>query len=341
MIFVPAPLLSGCGDEMAPPVPVAAPESPFHIAKAPRQSPPANVVGGFSVVLPDLVLQPGEEVTPCYIAPLEIVGPSRMVGGGVVNVGPGMHHGNVTARLKTGEGLRPCPEGEGGLVQGEAADILDGGAVLFGSSTQVEGTEWQSLPDGMAYPVREGSEIVARMHYLNTSAEPITIAPRYEWFTVDTAKVTHVLGPFVWVFNDFEIPPRSEHTVIGGCRIPEPMRLVNLLPHMHKLGTAFTAEFMGGPLDGRRFLDSQGYDPDNGVIVQYDPAVDLSQGEGVRFSCTWQNTFDKTIVEGYGDNEMCMLFGYSYPAESAYSAISSGENACAAIAAPSPPTPSP
>jgi hypothetical protein len=335
-VVVVAPL-AGCGGETAPeesPKELAFPE-----AKAPRQSPPAHVVGGFSMAPPPVVLQPGEELTPCYIAPLELMGPSRVVGGGTLTVGAGMHHGNITARAKTGEGLRECPDGEGGAVQGEAADILEGGAVLFGSSTQIQGTEWQSLPDGLGYPVREGSEIVARMHYLNATSAPITIAPRYEWFTIDEAKVTHLLGPFVWRFHEFKIEPQSELTVTGGCRIPGPMRLVNVLPHMHQLGTAFTADFMGGPLDGQRFLDSRGYDPDQGVLRQFDPALDLSQGDGVRFSCTWRNTFDKPIVEGIGDNEMCMLFGYSYPADSAYSAVSTGESACAAIAAPPPPSP--
>ncbi len=330
-----AVLAIGCGDA-AVGGPSAATEPPFPAGHAPKASPPANVVGGFALELPAVVLQPGEELTPCYIAPLDIAGPSRVVGGASVTVGVGMHHGNITARDKTGEGLRECPPDEGGLIQGEAADIVSGGAVLFASSTQLDGTEWQSLPDGLGYKLRADQEIVARMHYLNTTGAPITVAPRYEWFTIDEASITHLVSPFVWVFQGFEIPPKAELTVTGGCRIPEEMRLVNVLPHMHRLGTAFTAEFMGGDLDGQRFLDSKGYNPDSGVILQYDPALDLSQGEGARFSCTWRNTLDKTIVEGIGDNEMCMLFGYSWPAESAFSAVASSETACAVVAAPAP-----
>ena len=33
-------------------------------------------------------------------------------------------------------------------ARSEANDVLDGGAVLFGSSTQISGEEWQSFPDG-------------------------------------------------------------------------------------------------------------------------------------------------------------------------------------------------
>jgi hypothetical protein len=207
--------------------------------------------------------------------------------------------------------------------------------VLFASSTQIEGTEWLSFPEGMGIPVSEGHEIVARMHYLNTSSEPVTLTPSYEWFTVDEPTVEHLLGPFAWSFDGFEIPPLSAHTVTGSCNTPRDMHIVNALPHMHALGTAFTAAYKGGERDGELFLDSVGYDPDEGVLTQYVPAIDLSQGEGATFSCTWDNTYDKTITSGLGDNEMCILFGYAYPYEHAYSAMAN-EGGCVMIAPPSP-----
>jgi hypothetical protein len=37
--------------------------------------------------------------------------------------------------------------------------------------------------------------------------------------------------------------------------------------------------------------------------------VVIQPGDGFSFSCTWKNTFDKPIVEGVGDDEMCMMFG--------------------------------
>ncbi|MBK9259889.1 MAG: hypothetical protein IPM54_08645 [Polyangiaceae bacterium] len=325
-LFVPA-----CGGEANAP---AAALPAFSKGDKPLAEPPMYAVGGFHIDLPKETLAPGEEREVCYLLPLDITGPSRIVGGGYVTVGQGMHHGNITSRPKTGEGIRMCPEEEPGTLGGPAGDIIDGGAVLFGSSTQVIGTEWQSFPAGMGFPVRENQEIVARMHYLNTSSEPLEVAPKYEWYTIDESRVEHLMGPFIWVLSGFKIPPKSEYTGIGGCRIPPGMNVVNVLPHVHQLGTRFTGEFMGGPLDGQLFLDSPGYSTE-GVIVQYRPAIDLSQGEGARFSCTWQNTFDKTIEEGIGDNEMCMLFGYGYPYEQTYSAFATGPENCIALALPS------
>jgi hypothetical protein len=113
------------------------------------------------------------------------------------------------------------------------------------------------------------------------------------------------------------------------------MHVVNALPHMHALGTAFFGSFVGGPLDGERWLDSVGYDPEAGVLTQYTPAVDLSMSDEVSFGCSWRNTFDKPIGEGVGDDEMCILFGYAYPYEQSYSAQAS-PTGCLMVAPPLP-----
>ncbi len=298
-----------------------------------RQGPPAHVVGGFSVTMEPLEIGPGEEVEPCWIAPLDLVGPSRVVGGASLTVTSGMHHGNVTARPKTGEGFRPCP-GDEGILGGEAGDVLAGGAVLFGSTTQFEGTEWRTFPDGMGYPLGDDWEIVFRMHYLNTLPTPVTLSPEYEWFTIDEAEVTQLLAPFVWMYSEFEIPPRSETTVGADCVFQTPPEFVSLMPHMHRMGTRFTATAIGGAHDGEVFLDSPGYNPD-GVIVGFDPPLDLTDAQGFRFECTWNNTLDKTLVEGVGDDEMCMLFGYGFPYSAAMTAYAVGQS-CAMVVAPPP-----
>jgi hypothetical protein len=190
----------------------------------------------------------------------------------------------------------------------------------------------------MAFRVTAGHEIVARMHYLNSTEAAITVAPTYEWFTIDAARLTQELAPFAWAYGGFEIPPGVDTTVTGSCRLPagQDMHVVTMLPHMHRLGIAMWAEYRGGDRDGERFLDSPGYDPGDGVLLQYDPAIDLSTGDGMRFSCTWRNTLDHTVYEGIGDNEMCIIFGYGWPRESTYS-VQADAASCLAVAAPVPP----
>ena len=167
--------------------------------------------------MPATEVPPGSERFPCWIFPLDVTGPSRIVGGGKLVTQPGMHHGNITTRPKTGEGIRPCGKNDSaGGLGGEASDILSGGSVLFASSTQIVGEEWQSFPDGMGFPLAEGYEIVARMHYLNASTSPLTVSPRYEWFTIDQSKVTHLLGPFAWALSEW--PPGQRPPRCIACR---------------------------------------------------------------------------------------------------------------------------
>jgi hypothetical protein len=291
----------------------------------PPQAPPPNAVGGFALTLPEVTLAPGEELNRCWVAPLDVQGPSRIVGGARLVTSSGMHHGNIVARPKSGDGLRLCDQ-QGSSEEEQATDVLNGGAVLFGSTTQLDGTEWQSFPAGMGYRVGEGLEIVARMHYLNASAHPVTVAPSYQWYTLDEATLTHELGPFVWSYSPFTIPPLADTTVRGDCQFPEAMHVVSVLPHMHKLGTAFRAGYLGGDRDGQLWLDSPGYDPEQTVIRQYDPAVDLSQGAGAWFSCSWHNTLDEELHYGIGDNEMCILFGYAWPVAASYSVLAKAGN---------------
>ncbi len=302
--------------------------------RPPLRTPPENAVGGFHIDLPARAMAPGEEVQTCYIFPMAIEGPSHIVGGATLTVGGGMHHGNITARIKTGEGFRECPaEPVNTQFGGEAFDVANGGAVLFGSSTQVVGQEWQSFPSGMGYRIRDDYEIVARMHYLNATSQPVTVAPRYQWYTISEQGLTQELAPFAWHMKNFTIPPLARQTVMADCLLPGPMHVVAAMPHMHRMGVEFAAGYSGGKRNGESWLSSKGYDPDQGVMLTYDPAIDLSQSDGAWFSCTWQNALDKPLSEGIGDNEMCILFGYAWPPATAFSALASPQS-CLAAARP-------
>jgi hypothetical protein len=297
----------------------------FSLGTPPLAQEPANVVGGFSVQLPAITLQPGEEKFPCFVFSMQITGPSHIVGGGSLTTSLGMHHGNVTSRPRkandptTDGGACPTDPNDIPGVGAEAFDILAGGSVLFASSTQITGTEWRTFPQGMGFRVKDqGFAIVAHMHYLNPSSQPVTVAPKYQWYTIDEGSVATVLSPFFWRLQNFSVPPHTQQTYTVECDLPAGMHIVNVLPHMHRLGTNFQVGFVGGPFDGQAFLDSPGYSPDKGVELQYDPAIDLSQSNGVTMSCTWNNLSDQVVTEGTGNNEMCMLFGYSYPGSATY-----------------------
>ena len=122
----------------------------------------------------------------------------------------------------------------------------------------------------------------------------------------------------------------------GSCALGSDMHIVNVLPHMHRLGIGLDLSYLGGPLDGEKFLTSSGYNPDSTLQIQYTPAVDLGQGTGFSMACSWDNTTGQTIVEGTGTNEMCIIFGYGWPESAAYTALFSagGTGNCLTTVAP-------
>lgn len=310
----------GCGNN-------AAEQATGHV---PAQAPPPNASGGFRADLPPVTVPPGEEVWPCFLVPIEIEGGSRMVAGGTVAVGSGLHHGNVLTRKKTGDGLRECPSDKQGS---EVLDVADGGTLLFGSSTQAKSTEWLSFPAGMAFRLDDGYEIVARMHYVNTTPAPLTVEPHYQWYTIPEADVTQEIAPFLWIYRPFTLPPMQETTVQTTCTIDRPMKIVTMLPHTHARGIDVAARFVGGAMDGTRFLESPGYNPEKGTWVEFDTPVDLSQGTGISFSCSYRNDTDREIDEGPSSaEEMCMIGGYAYPPEGSTSAIAQEPDLCATVA---------
>jgi hypothetical protein len=308
---------------------VAADSDALAPAHKPLQEPPPNPVGSFAIDLGDPSIQgtelaPGAELFPCVVFPLDITGTSDLVGGGMLTPSIGLHHGNITTRPSDGvAGIHPCPNVSWSTDTSnqEVLNVLQGGAVLFGSTTQVSVDEWQSFPCGMAYAIKRGYQIVANMHYLNPSSQTVTPKPKYVWYTVDPKTLTQQVYPFAWELSTFSIAPHTAATVTGSCALGSAMHVVNVLPHMHHLGTGLDLAYTGGPLDGQEFLTSPGYDPSGTLQIQYTPSVDLGQGTGFSMACSWDNTTDDTIVEGTGVNEMCIVFGYGWPAAATYSAV--------------------
>jgi Copper type II ascorbate-dependent monooxygenase, C-terminal domain len=111
--------------------------------------------------------------------------------------------------------------------------------------------------------------------------------------------------------NDFLIPP---HTVgkIGASCGTFGGRVVEMMPHTHKLSQGVTVDRIR--LDGteERVLDQGAFDTASDIKI-YEPALALENGDKLRYECTFNNSTDHDVVYGLGENEMCVVFGYISP----------------------------
>src|SRR5207248_4916583 len=70
----------------------------------------------------------------------------------------------------------------------------------------------------------------ARMHYLNATRAPVTVTPRYQWYTIDESTLTRQIAPFLWENQDIQVPPMGDQTIRGQCSFPEQMRRRDVHP---------------------------------------------------------------------------------------------------------------
>ncbi len=252
---------------------------------------------------------------------------------------PGLHHANLYGLEQSPEGPQPYPGCRGradGQIFGQISTIIAGGDttnlyapdVLFANSTQVVDTERYALPEGYAYRVFPGREVMTDVHLQNTAPETIRVEGAWDFFTMPADQVTNEAAMFVSVWLDFLIPPRAEKTLSVECAW-DGGNVAAIMPHTHQWATGFDVEFgtselypdglmAGQPIPGTFQSKVHPYArtgtglADSDIEV-YDPVVDTDGMNAVRFQCHYENTTDNDMCNGFAGHEMCFLFGYVSP----------------------------
>ena len=247
--------------------------------------------------------------------------------------GGGYHHSNwfftpmgdtPLTDEKTGE-KSEYPKGlwKGCYNQGfHEVDAALKGGVLFAQSTQVV-RDLQKFSTGAAVRIPPWSRIIGATHLLNVYGEKRTTNLKMAIWTIPAADVTVKLSPFRLSYTDLAIPKGAKADYTGTCDFekaygdiapddagPFALKLYYALPHYHKLGRAFRLAYKGGAKDGETIFEQGAFNPDPFGHV-FDPPIDLAQGQGVTFTCGYDNVLDKDVVWGIGDNEMCVMLGFA------------------------------
>jgi hypothetical protein len=175
-------------------------------------------------------------------------------------------------------------------------------------STQLP-DDTSAFPEGvaMAIPGKQGLRL--QSHYLNVTAEPLTVNVEVTFHLVDPAAVTDHAGVMFIVQPDIEIPPSSTQDVTYDCTIPIDMFIMKAASHMHKHGTKFVATVQGAPL-----YETDTWDEPKPAL--FDPPMPLQAGAPLHFACTFVNPSPDTLTFGESaeSDEMCILGMTYYPA---------------------------
>lgn len=213
------------------------------------------------------------------------------------------------------------PDGEwscGTLHFDELQAALVGG-VLFAQSTQSP-SDTQRFSAGAAVRVPAYARVVGSAHLLNVTPQTVKTGLRLSLATLPEAQVKARLAPMRLGYADLRIPPQATSEFAGRCDLRAAyrggafpgefqMKLHYVLPHYHDLGSQFRLQLAGGARDGEElYLLKGGFGEPMGKT--FDPPVDLSVADGLRYGCSYKNPRTEEVRWGIGDQEMCEMLGF-------------------------------
>jgi hypothetical protein len=228
------------------------------------------------------------------------------------------HHSNWTFSPETkypgDDGVWPCSD-----RNYNERDAALAGGVLYAQSTQAT-HEVQHFPNSAATRVPPHSRIIGDVHLLNATTQSVTGHTTLTLYTLPADEVKVKLAPFHLDYLALQIPPHAQSRFTGDCSVYQDfqvtygtnvqMQIYYLLPHTHSLATRFFVDVMGGPRDGQHVIQIEGFNSEAHGRA-YDPPWDMSDADGFRFGCDYDNPRAVEVDWGFGDQEMCEVLGFA------------------------------
>lgn len=231
--------------------------------------------------------------------------------------GAGFHHSNwfwvPEGEYAGPDGTWPCNDRN----YDEALAAAKGG-VLFAQSTQSV-DETQAFPPGKVIAIPPRAKIVAGIHLLNASDDPLDTYLDLTLTPIPRDQVTVQLAALSLTYEALELRPartsrftvecdvaRAHQDVVG---TPIDYNLYYVLPHYHELGRAIDLVAVKDGVETPIFSTQQGIgEPLGGVLS---PAFSMQDVDSLRFSCTFQNPGTQTVRWGLADGEMCVVLAFT------------------------------
>jgi hypothetical protein len=168
------------------------------------------------------------------------------------------------------------------------------------------------LPPGVVYRITSGRSLMANVHYINTSSQPITGHAYIDVKLAAPAPNDKVAGMVTSLDIALSLPPHGQSSHDVTCVVAEDIGLIAWANHMHELGTTIATEVVradGTTLDIRRdpaWRPEWVFDPPFATWPLESPFL-LHAGDTVHTRCTWNNTTADTVAF---PREMCLGLGF-------------------------------
>lgn len=167
--------------------------------------------------------------------------------------------------------------------------------------------------------LQAGGHLVTNHHVLNTSAEVVSMHGKFNMYVREASKIPHPTNELNCLTLDVGIQPKSQRIVTATCTAPFDLDIVLLASHGHNHLKLFETRLF----DGEKTLPDPIYTSDewnSPILAWQKEPLHLKKGQGLTFSCHYQNDGDTTITFGTNvTNEMCATMNaYALPDDQEY-----------------------
>jgi hypothetical protein len=200
----------------------------------------------------------------------------------------------------------------------EASAALAGG-VLFAQSTQ-DTHEIQTFPEGVVVRIPPHAKIVAGIHLLNASDNPLTVPLELELTAIPATDVTIELAGVSFEDHALGLPAMASSSFSQDCDLSDAyMRETGHLPdfniyyalgHYHSLGTGLTLEAVRADGTSTVVYTTQGRIGD-ALGGKIDPPFAMAGYTRLRYTCDFYNPRTDVVAWGVGDQEMCVYLAFT------------------------------
>jgi hypothetical protein len=277
-------------------------------------SPPVQKLGEAIVLdLESFEVQPGKERQVCKIINLPSDTDIDVVR--LESSMTGTSHHFILYEMTDSKALEPVSENQALLEDCEPAheQLAGNAAYIFGAAAP---ERTLILPPGVSFHFRAGTRMIIEHHVLNYTPDVISGNVSVRLYpSAEPEKIEHHAS-IVWFANwGFYLPPNKKTTSKAHCAVPYDVEVFGLTSHFHELGDYFKIEKWVP--DGDATFVYEDDDWAHPKYQEYWPTISLKKGEGLQWTCTWDNYKTKAVGPGkYSTDEMCITFAAVYPTNS-------------------------
>jgi hypothetical protein len=266
--------------------------------------PAADEIQIISPIIRDV--QPGDDVLLCSYLPMDqaLTETLDVIGITGFQTSIGAHH----AVLYTVMHERPVDTHI--CTDDDMVNISFSGAAGGGDA----GGQQQLLPEGIAYRMDAGNQLMIQSHWINTTNDPIDGQSAFNLKYQPPAADTVLAQLFTWLTTDITVPDGQTGSARVDCVIQDDMQFYQLAGHAHEHAT--NVKLTHTPAGGSANVF---YDQEWAEYMTFDPplqkysraeAVQIHAGDTLSVDCDYAND---TGADLHFPTEMCVGVGFFFP----------------------------